>query len=184
MNGTIDDRYFEWLYSQIGAVRDRSPSRTYWSLTRQLYSTPFTWFVRNDDNRVEDGLELRREFIDMYGPEGIDPDWAELECSVFEMLLALCRRVSFQSEKTSSDWFWTCIDNLDLRGWSDRRYNEFGAEVIADALTRLIDRTYREDGLGGLFPLQHPHQDQRRIEIWDQASAYLLEGEFADVAPY
>lgn len=183
MNGTIDDRYFEWLYSHIGSVRNRNPSRSWWGLSRQLYQTPFTWFVPNDDNRIADGLELRNEFVDEYG-EGIPEAWVDLECSVFEMLLALSRRVSFEAAGTPSDWFWTFMDNMDLRMWTDKLYSLEVEQIIDQAIATLVERTYRDDGQGGLFPLKYPTEDQRNVEIWYQMSSYLLEHEYDDVRPF
>lgn len=183
MKGTIDDRYFEWLYSHIGSVRNRNPSRSWWSLARQLYSKPFTWFVPNDDNRIADAIELRFEYIDIFGSEGITQGWLDMDCSVFEMLYALARRASFEATGTPSDWFWKFMDNMDIRGWNDRHYTAFAETVIDEALDMLINRTYREDGFGGLFPLKNAPEDQRKVEIWYQMSTYLLESEFVDDAP-
>lgn len=179
MSGTIDDRYFEWLYSLIGAVRNRNPARSYWGLTRQLYVKEFVWIVPNDDNRVEDGKDLRREFIEQNGldPDQIDPTWMNLGCSMLEMLIALGRRASFESEgKTSGDWFWMMINNLDLRRFNDERYDDEGAQIIDETLDCVIYRNYSYDGSGGLFPLKDPIIDQRKVELWYQLAEYLLEG--------
>lgn len=183
MNGTIDDRYFEWLYSHIGSVRNRNPSRSWWGLARQLYTKPFVWFVPNDDNRIADGLELRGEFLEQYG-EGVNHEWEDLECSIFEMLLALARRASFEAEGTPSDWFWTFMDNMDLRMWTDKLYSREVEQIIDQSLTTLVERTYQDNGLGGLFPLKFAQEDQRNVEIWYQMSSYLLEREYDDVRPF
>lgn len=184
MNGPIEERYFEWLYSHIGSVRSRNPSKSWWSLAKRLHSTPFRWFVHNDDNRVADGLELRSIFIEQYG-DGGDSGWRYLECSVFEMLIALAQRASFEADdKTPSDWFWEIMHNMNLDVYNDRVYNSLADQVIDEALAMLVNRQYREDGFGGLFPLKYPRQDQTRIEIWYQMSAYLLEREYEDVLPF
>ena len=67
------------------------------------------------------------------------------------------------------------MKNLGLNHCSDKRRLTY--EEVNDVLDRVIWRTYRWDGHGGLFPLNEPEKDQREVEIWYQLSAYLLERE-------
>jgi hypothetical protein len=67
VSGTLDDLYLIWLYEQVGDVKVRSRNRTYWDLFRQLYSIEFIWFIPNDDNRAEDGEDLREQFLEDRG---------------------------------------------------------------------------------------------------------------------
>ncbi len=54
-----------------------TPSLTYWKLFRTLYSTEFVWLLSGDDNRAEDGLELREEFLlESNIPD--DPQWRDI----------------------------------------------------------------------------------------------------------
>lgn len=179
-DGTTDNLYFEWLYGQVGSVKNRNPARSYWHLFKQLHSREFTWFVPNDDNRVADGKELRDEFIAEYDLVEVDPYWVELGCSVLEMLVALSRRLAFQTIEPASEWFWIMAQNLDIRQYTDEKYNNRSERVVDEVLDRVIDRTYSKDGSGGLFPLRKPVGNQRSIEIWYQMSAYLLENEYAE----
>lgn len=175
--GTIDDRYLTWLYSQVGAVRNRNPSRSFWQLAKQLYRTPFYWFVPNDDNRVEDGRDLRLEFL---GEEELDEKthaWLELDCSMFEMLLALAKRAAYESSLNYVEWFWIFIRNLGIRHHYDATYEISIKEEIDEILTNLNQRDYAWDGTGGLFPLKNPNRDQREVEIWYQMQMYLHENE-------
>lgn len=177
MTGTVDDRYFEWLYSLVGSVRNRNPSRSYWGLTKQLYKREFVWFVPNDDNRVEDGKELRYEFIQEIDFDEVDPLWMDLGSSVLEVLIALARRASFQTDKEADEWFYIFLENLELSSFVDGSYGP-GAETEVDiVIERFIFRTYGPDGSGGLFPLRGPHKDQRDVELWYQLASYLLENE-------
>lgn len=177
MKVPLDDLYLEWLYGQVASTQLKSPSRTYWYLFRQLFSKEFVWIVPNDDNRVEDGRELRREFLSVTGIRNADPNWLNLGCSVLEMLIALARRCEFQTEATAEEWFWKLMDHLDLARFNDSWYRREANEAMIDErLNRLIFRTYSYDGsYGGLFPLKRPREDQRNIEIWFQMNAYLLE---------
>ena len=173
MNKPLDERYLTWLYSQIGSIRLRNPERTFWSLSRQLYTTEFVWIVPNDDNRVADGLDLRREFLD---GERVDKAWMDLGCSMLEMMIALSRRLAFEAEGEPRDWFWLLIDNLGLSNHSDAHcvnYRHF--RQIEETLNRVIWRTYASNGRGGLFPLRRAPKDQTQTEIWYQLNAYLLE---------
>lgn len=177
MDMPLDEIYLRWLYSQVSSVRLKNPNKTHWNLLRQLLCKEFVWFVPNDDNRVEDGRELRREFLVDLKIREVDPDWMLMGCSVLEMLIALSRRIAFEESTKPSFWFWKLIDNLGLTQFNDAWYlahrNE---EVIDDRLDTLIFRTYAYDGSqGGLFPLKYPNKDQRTIEIWYQMCAYILE---------
>ena len=172
LTGTLDDRYLTWLYSQVSIVRTRKSSRTFWNLFRQLFSTEFAWFVPNDDNRAEDGRELRCEWTVQTGIDA-DSDWLSLGCSFLELLIGLSRRLAFETNGNVSDWFWHLINNLELLGCHDR--SNFKPEDVEDKTSAVIWRTYDRRGHGGLFPLQRSNRDQRRVEIWYQLSEYLLQ---------
>lgn len=171
--GTLDDQYLTWLYSQVAEVRTRKSSRTFWNLFRQLFSTEFVWFVPNDDNRAEDGRELRCEWAARTGATP-NSEWMGLGCSFLELLIGLARRLEFEGGNDAPSWFWRLLCNLGLEGYHDR--SNFKAEDVEDITTRVIWRTYDESGRGGLFPLEHTTRDQRRVEIWYQLSEYLLQG--------
>ena len=168
----LDELYFRWLYSQVGSVEATNRSKTYWKLLKQLHIKEFVWIVPNDDNRAEDGRDLRLEFLD---EEGVTPssDWLRLGCSMFELLVGLSRRLSFQADGEPRGWFWHLMDNLGLRIYSDAKI--VSTDRIDEILERVIWRTYESDGTGGLFPLKYPAKDQREVELWYQLSAYLLE---------
>lgn len=170
----LDELYFRWLYVQVASARLKNPSRTYWCVLKHLYTNEFVWFVPNDDNRVEDGKELRFEFLEMHPDESPDHIWLEEGSSFLEMLIALSRRLSFASEGASSmEWFWQLMSNLDLV-ITDSEYDQQIFE-IDEAIKMLNERTYAFDGKGGLFPLEDTDIDQRHVEIWYQMNYYLIE---------
>lgn len=136
---------------------------------RKLYKTQFVWLIPNDDNRVEDGRDLRYLFISEHDAE---PEWMGLDCSFLEMLIALSRRLQFETGRSAREWFWHLLDNIGLADDNDRNYNE---EIVEERIGRVIWRTYAPNGKGGLFPLNHPDEDQTQVEIWYQLSAYLSE---------
>lgn len=173
MNEPIDEVYLIWLYSLVGSVKTRSRSKSYWALMRKLYTTEFVWFIPNDDNRIEDGRDLRYEFILETDLQDVDQDWLEFGCSVLEMLVSVARRLSFETESPTKAWFWHLLENLQLHDYNDAR--ELNVDLVDEILTRLVWRTYLPNGMGGLFPLKRPEQDQTQIEIWYQLCAYVLE---------
>lgn len=172
MNLPLDELYLNWLYELFADREAVSPSKTFWKLANFLYTKEFFWLVPNDDNRCEDGRYLRVVFVEDLGLEDVDPDWMDLGCSMLEMLIGLSRRLSFQDGGEPSDWFWHLIDNLGLRYDDRKRFPTDLAEEVSD---RIIWRTYKSNGVGGLFPLRRPRCDQRDAEIWHQLNAYLLE---------
>jgi hypothetical protein len=170
--GTLDDRYLAWLYSLVADVKTRRGPRTYWNLFRLLFKTEFTWFVPNDDNRAEDGRELRFEWATLVDVH-VDRAWAELGCSFLEMLIGLSRRLEFMTEHDCEYWFWHLIGNLGLLGHNDRC--KFTEEDVDARTSAVIWRTYDRYGHGGLFPLRFTKNDQRKVELWYQLNEYLLQ---------
>lgn len=172
----LDEAYLVWLYSRVGKVNLRSPSKTHWNLLRFLFSKEFIWLIPNDDNRAADGRDLRHEFLfeSRISEDEIDPFWMELGCSFLEMLIGLARRLAFEEDDGDPRaCFWHLISVLELDGYTDNVV--FPYEVVDDKINAVIWRTYRKDGHGGLFPLKHPREDQREIELWYQLNAYLME---------
>ncbi len=174
MSEPLDELYLTWLYRQVGSVKSKTPSRTHWTLMRQLYTKEFVWFIPNDDNRVEDGRDLRYEFIESEGNGDVDPDWMALGCSMLEMLIGLSRRLSFEAEGEPRVWFWHMVETLGV-SCNDKEYDNKHYREIDEILDKVIWRTYDRHGRGGLFPLRRTMKDQRKVEIWYQLSAYLLE---------
>lgn len=174
-DGSLDSRYLDWLYSQIGpAKNNRNPARSFWLLAEQLHTKRFRWSVPNDDNRNEDGKDLRDVFLALTDAK-CSQKWLEQPCSILEMMIALSRRLEFESANDSYSWFWQMIENLSFRIHNDEAYNDDVHFQVDYILNRLIDRSYLPNGDGGLFPLTDPENDQRKIEIWYQMSSYLLE---------
>lgn len=176
MQRPLDEVYFDWLYDQVGSVPDARPSRTYLKVLELMFFKEFVWIVPNDDNRAEDGRDLRREFLDEVGIHNPDNNWMALGCSMLELFIGIARRLAFEAEGEPRDWFWLLMRNVGLDFYNDTtRFTKKVKEDIEEILDDVIWRTYHPNGQGGLFPLEQPHQDQRDVEIWYQLSAYLLE---------
>lgn len=169
----LDEHYFQWLYSLVAPTRVTNPTQSYVKVLRIIHSTEFLWFIPNDDNRAQDGKELRPEFLEAEGIDGVDDEWMNRPCSMLELMIGLSRRLSFEGEGEPAAWFWTLMENLELERYNDKAI--FPEEVIEKTLKDVIFRTYDPDGRGGFFPLEAPEKDQRKVELWYQFNAYLIE---------
>lgn len=180
----VNQDYFRWL---CDIVHIDQGDRSYWILAKDLHQKEFYSLIAHDENRASDGLELREEYLGSVGyPKYVDIGG---ECSVFEMLIALARRMDFEtsdpydvhdSTDRTSYWFWEMIDNLGLLPFSDDSYVEYGGMTQVDSILDIfLERGYKWNGQGGLFPLSMASEDQRDVEIWYQMAAYLNEEGFS-----
>ena len=182
----LDEKYFAWLYRKIGAVTNRNPERGHWELAKRLYSTRFVYFVPNDINRAADGIALREEFFDRHPHIDWDEDWMRLDCSMLEMLIALSKRANYHTDDGAlsggtGGWFWELMGNVNLSQYTDAVWNDRCLEETDRVLDRINNRTYNTSGRGGLFPLARPGLDQRKVELWYQMSAYLIEKQYVKI---
>ena len=173
MNKPLDELYLVWLYSQFGNPNSRNRRTRFMKLARQLYCTEFVWFIPNDDSRLEDGRQLRIEFLHEAEIPEVDPDWMELGCSFLELMIGLARRLAFQTDGQQDDWFWTLLENIGLHEYNDA--NDWPPEEVTEVTDRVIWRRYGYDGHGGFFPLEKAERDQTKVELWYQLSAYVIE---------
>jgi len=171
----LDERYLNWLYSQVASVKTRTKHRTFWNLFKQLNETIFVAIVPHDENRIADARDLRYEFLGDAEDEQGDLEWMRSPCSMLELLIILSRHLAFEMDDPVDIWFWHLIEMLDLEQFNDRNYNSQSQEVIERTLDRVIWRNYAPNGEGGLFPLRNSARDQRKVELWYQLNAYLLE---------
>lgn len=165
-----DIEYFEWLVSQIEVPRNR----TLGDVFSRMHNFEFVPFIPNDDNRWQDGLDLRSQFSHgVYGHEsdgGLNLEYVTL----LEVLVALSKRLEFNGGGSASWWAWKLVKNLRLHRFTDPLLAGQDAQ-IDDILYNLVWRTYEKNGKGGFFPLKNPPDDQTKIEIWYQMNSYIHE---------
>lgn len=165
----LDEHYLDWLYSQI----DIPMRKQYTTLIRALFETEFFWDVEFDYNRAEDGKSLRRDFSLEEIRPGLPREWMEQECSMLEMLIALARRTALLLDGKITSFFWRMVENCGLSELDDKNFDEVRFYNIVDTLN---NREYAYDGSGGgLFPLNSPASDQRKVELLYQMYAYVQE---------
>lgn len=170
----INDEYFEWLCELIDSKRF-SKRVSYRKLLIHLHNIEFTWFIPHDDNRADDGIQLRRRFA-LHRDDMSLSRYISGPCSVLEMMVALAIRCeetimddALMGNRTGQ-WFWGMVHNLGLSPMTDP---EFDREFVDDVIARFLNREYEPDGTGGLFRVRHCSQDLRTVEIWCQLSWYL-----------
>lgn len=174
MDWALEDQYFKWLCAKVFFLEHyaSTPSLTHWKLLRILHSTEFVWLISGDDNRVQDGLELRDEFIIGY-TDIKDVRIHQESCSILELLIGFSRRAEFMTDTRAKDWFWEFLTNLDLNKYTDGY--DFDPADVEEILDTFIWRTYDRNGRGGILPVLRPKSNQRDLEIWYQFSEYLAD---------
>lgn len=173
----VEQDYFNWLCMLVEADGLSEPHDL---LLADLYNIDFYSLIPHDESRATDGLALREEYYcEVNYPRYVS---IKRDCSVLEMLVALARRMDYETGNpdyptdTTVEWFWKLLDNLGLFVFSDRRYRRLGgSDAVGEIVENLLERDYKSDGEGGLFPLKSCIDDQTQVEIWDQMHSYLLE---------
>lgn len=177
MRDRVNDEYFEWLLDLVCGKR-YSKQISFRKLITRLHSIEFLYIIPRDQNRAEDGMDLRYRYAlqcDRYNYEPI-LDCLTGPCSVLEMMVAL----AIQCEESimddpsigdrTSQWFWGMIANLGLGGMYDERFDR---QYVDETIERFLNRDYEPDGTGGLFKIRHCDVDLRDVEIWYQLCWYL-----------
>lgn len=162
----MTDLYFERILDLVG-YEIGNEAISYDVLLGYLYSKEFTYSIKNDENRLQDGLDLRYRFdeLDNYEP-----------CSVLEMMIALADRIesTIMDDPAYGDrtgqWFWSMINNLGLSSMTDE---QFDIRYVEDTIDCFLDRNYAPDGRGSLFRIRNCDYDLREVEIWIIAMWYL-----------
>lgn len=174
---TFQDRvindYFDWLCELIDAKRF-AKGVTYRKLLMRLHDIEFTYFVPYDDNRADDGIQLRRSFALSRNDVTLS-SYIQGPCSVLEMMVALAVRCETIMDDTlygdrTGQWFWGMVHNLGLSPMSDSKFNK---SVVDNIIARFLNREYEPNGKGGLFTVKQCERDMRTVEIWCQLSWYL-----------
>jgi hypothetical protein len=170
--------YFEWLCSKV--IDDNSNVK-YSKLMSCLYDSLFIPIMSMDENRTDDGKNLRYRF----GRENNIPSSAistyldnndARSSSMLEMMIALsirCEETIMTDEEfgdRTGEWFWNMIVSLGLGTMNDLRFDEKYVNIVVD---RFINRQYRRNGEGGLFTVDGIKKDMRKFEIWYQMCWYL-----------
>lgn len=179
----LENLYFEWLLTQLDSdgVSDEVAY-----VSDLLHNCPFQRRIGHDINRAKDGANLRKDFLNQMHEVDFDPhvtnDLLMLECSWFEMLVALSQHLDYLYDGGVEARFLELVSNLGLEetiSFYPRRAEVLGEqdqELVCSVTSCVDNNEIDRRGRGGIFPLQtNKHPDQREMEIWDQQAAYFTE---------
>ena len=163
--------YYQWLLERIEGYKE--PYYNYSLLLHELHSIEFKWKISNDSNRAGDGIRLRWIYMDEQNIADIFYK-DNIPCSVLEMLIGLSVRIDSEimGGGTTTELFWSMIDNLDLSRCTD---DNFSGDYVRQQVDKWLKRVFNWNGEGSPFPLKKAHYDQRKVEIWFQMCGYLNE---------
>lgn len=175
----VNDRYLEWMYG-IVCNDQYTNNLSYHKLFSALYDTEFYSIISKDDNRADDGIDLRYIFADdcLVDQRTIANEIDNRPCSVLEMMIALSLRIENDIMDNPDvgnrvgQWFWGMIVNLGLGGMNDKN---FDIDLVDRIMNDFLNRNYHKDGRGGLFKTNNSSKDMRNIDIWYQMNLYLNE---------
>lgn len=176
LRNEINSRYFRWMFDLVCGKR-YAKEVSFRRLLEHLHNTEFIFSIPKDENRAEDGIDLRYRFVRIIHMEEC-LDYLDGPCSVLEMMVALAIRMeeSVMDDPEYGDrtgqWFWGMVVNLGLGSMTDSRYDE---RYVDNILDRFLYRDYDPDGRGGLFTVRYTDEDLRLVEIWYQMCWYLDE---------
>lgn len=169
----IIEEYYDYL---LDIIDFRLPEhRKFGKLLEFLFSTKFIWIHPMDENRLNDGLYLRREFLFDFGLD-VNRDLWDDPGNVLEVLTAFSKRVEIEiTGEPGNDnlgrWFWEMLENLGVL-YSDY---EFDSRIVGQKVEKWLCRKFGENGKGGILPLRKTTRDQRDVEMWYQMQEYLNE---------
>lgn len=165
------NEYFEWMYDLVCS----NTKYSYRKLLTYLSNVEFRYSIPMDENRAQDGIDMRDRFLFEKGLR-FRKDIPDGPCSVLEMMVALSMRCAEQimdnleEDNRTDHWFWIMIQNLGLAYMDDSR---FELDIVDNTVQRFLDREYEPNGDGGLFTVENTVYDLRQVEIWYQMCWYL-----------
>ncbi len=176
-NIEMESRYFEWLCEKV--LDEDDSNITYCKLMSRLHHFTFNPRMKMDENREDDGKQLRYRF-------GLETDiprqviYQELDRSDTSSILEVMVALSIRCEETimtddeygdrTGIWFWNMIISLGLGTMNDSRHDDKYVGII---LENFNSGQYKKDGEGGLFTIKGIRRDMRNVEIWYQMCWYL-----------
>lgn len=168
--------YFDWLCRFINRGVGSRDTSHYSNLLFYLFDIPFTYTIDMDENRAEDGIQLRYQFASEYDISDVDLYLNDRCCSIFEMMIALSIRMedSIMEDPDIGSrvayWFWGMIKSLGLINCDDY---SFDYAYVKTVINRFLNHDYLANGRGGLFTVENSKKDMRTIEIWYQMYEYV-----------
>lgn len=174
---TLIKLYYDWLIEQID-LDDKV--LLYEHLLERLFETDFIWLesIPLDENRMTDGLNLRKNYAKMLS--GNDGNLLlnlleNKQCSLLEMLIAFAERLTEILTLERAAFFWLFIDNLGL-GWATEY--DFDIDIVDGILKDFMFGTVHGNEPKGnenppvLFPCREVYNNLNS-DLFLQANLYL-----------
>lgn len=175
MNDNLEFFYYEWLTGWANALC--SPfGGPYTKLIDQLYSTEFEALVPDDENRIVDAFHLRKLFGKQYGySEKFMEDQLDKPCCLLEIMISLAERledsVMYDGDlDKTSQWFYEMLCSMHVDIYTDPLYD---SNAVISIIEKVLNRTYKRNGDGGLFTVINPRKDMRKVGLWYQANWHM-----------
>lgn len=175
--------YLCWLMNE-GQIQAEGPDG-YLHLCEVLQGIYFVSLIEFDENRVEEGKELREEWADTYGGDisALEGELIPYTCTALEMIIVMARRMCFemsdgQYEAGIGKWVTELLENAGLAYWSNDIFEtdpEYSQNRIRSTVNSIIYRRYLYNGEGSFFPLHYNRTDVRKQELLVQMNNYLAE---------
>lgn len=169
----LSKEYFEWMRDLVCG-----DDKQYETLLRFLHEKTFYYIHPLDENREQDGLDLKYRFGWLHDipDDVIERELGRNTCSVLEMMIALAVRCEesimddYDFGNRTGTWFFDMLKSLEIDEMDDENFNEV---YVDEAIERMLEREYGPDGEGGLCYLPGCDKDLREVDIWYQMMWYL-----------
>lgn len=180
--------YFEWLVSKVTspAVPDDAQARIVLQVLRDIRIQGLP--MADDAPRLEDGKQLRTNFVDETGmtvrsyKDALEPDSGF--CTVLELLVALSMRMDdimrdpLDPSSSIPSWFWGMVSTMVGQSFYPCSYWAFSIDastpvVVAESTMKFLGRQYDPTGHNGNIFIDMSGIDLRAIDIWEQACRFM-----------
>lgn len=177
--------YFEWMVSML--IPNINKRTEYSNLLVALDGAEFLPSMDMDYNRLNDGISLRYRFGIENGFDrfSISNYLDNRSCSMLEMMCALSLRIEetimLDPEIGDRTWFWF-QEMISSLGLLEQTNENFNPNWILFKINVFNKRQYNSNGCGGLFTIDDPTVDVRKLEIWYQMNLYIKQIDYRENA--
>ena len=190
--GRLKTEYLKWLMDIAQVEPDGYDG--YSRLCEAMQEQQFIAQLDMDENRCSECCALRRRFAESETGLRLNSNTEDTvdmldillppTGTFMELLIVMAEKMNYETadsihEADVGKWFAEMLHNCGLSEATNGRWEAHGGDsfdsYVFDIFGTIIDRAYGWDGLGGLFPIQWPRQDQRYTELIIQMNDYIEE---------
>lgn len=168
--------YRDWIIDSMNVLEE-----DYRPLLKVLYNIPFHCELSEDENRLADGIEIRKVWLEEYFPDpDLDIYWGP--ANILEVLLGVARRIEFQIYGRDGylEWdlariFWDLIENLGILGYFGPLNPEEIEEIEQISWDFMTKKRHKNALCCNIFHFASKKRQYWRMSIWDQMGLYIAE---------